>query len=122
MVARLPRLGLIRLNGLLAAVALLIAACGGGSHRNAAPPTSPTPTQAAHRSALLSMFEAGGLMSDPSATLDQLRGLGVDAVRVFVPWGSLAPDPTVRHLPAGQNPASPVIYQGSAWAPYDALV
>ena len=122
MVPRLPRMGLTHLAGLLATAALLAAGCGGGGHASPPPPVKPSPAQAAHRPPLLSMFEAGGLSGDPTAVLTQLRRLGVDVVRVFVPWGALAPNAAARHLPAGENPASPGIYQGSAWASYDGIV
>ena len=95
------------------AAALALAGCGGSS-------TLSLP----HRSApLVSIFEAGPqLLSDPAGTLDTMRSLGVDVVKVFLPWGSIAPDPTATSAPAGFNGADPAAYPAVNWAPYDAIV
>jgi hypothetical protein len=69
------------------------------------------------------MFEADGqLLSDPLGTLATLRSLGVDVVKVYVPWGALAPDPTSSSPPAGFDAANPAAYAATLWAPYDAIV
>jgi hypothetical protein len=71
---------------------------------------------------LISIFEADAqLDADPVGTLRLMRALGVDRVRVFVPWGSIAPDPTARVIPAGFDPTSPGAYPVAALAPYDAI-
>ena len=54
-------------------------------------------------------------------TLDTLRGLGVDRVRVTVLWLALAPDSTSTTRPAGLNATDPAAYSAAAWAPYDRL-
>jgi hypothetical protein len=70
-----------------------------------------------------SIFEAQGqLLSDPGSTLELLRRLGVDHVRVFVPWGALAPDARSRVRPSGFDASSPAAYPSTAWTPYDAIV
>ena len=72
---------------------------------------------------MASIFEAPlQLASAPARTLDLLRRLGVDYVRVSVYWRSLAPSPTSRARPRDFHGASPTAYQASAWAPYDAIV
>jgi hypothetical protein len=75
------------------------------------------------RSGPESIFTPGPpVKSDPAATLDQLRRLGVQRVRVFVPWDSLAPDPTSRQRPPGFDAADPAAYPASNWAIYDTIV
>lgn len=95
-----------------AAVALTAAGCGSSS----------TPPQSATRTApLISMFEAQPqLLTDPSATLDELQRLGVGTIRVFVPWSALAPDPAGRVAPTGA--ATPAAYLNAAWARFDGIV
>jgi hypothetical protein len=104
----------LRKTSLLAlAAALSLAGCGGSS-------SPPLP----HRSArLVSIFEAGPqLLADPAGTLDTLRSLGVDVVKVFVPWNGIAPDPDVTREPAGFDGSDPAAYPAANWAPYDAIV
>ncbi|HTX46160.1 MAG TPA: hypothetical protein VMD48_07780 [Solirubrobacteraceae bacterium] len=93
--------------------ALMLAGCGGSS--------SP---QLPHRSApLVSIFEAGPqLLADPAGTLDTLRSLGVDIVKVFVPWNGIAPDPDATTEPVGFDGSDPAAYPAANWAPYDAIV
>jgi hypothetical protein len=70
-----------------------------------------------------SIFTPGPpLKSDPAGTLDQLRRLGVERVRVFVPWNSLAPDSTSRVRPAGFDAADPAAYPAASWAIYDTIL
>jgi hypothetical protein len=63
------------------------------------------------------------LYSGPEAresALDEIQKIGVDTVRAFVSWNSLAPGATSRSRPAfdGANPAS---YPAGAWDRYDEL-
>src|SRR3954454_8936026 len=51
-----------------------------------------------------------------SATLDEMRGLGADVVKISISWRALANG----GKPA--NPDDPNSYPASAWAPYDAAV
>lgn len=68
------------------------------------------------------------LHADPRGTLAYLRRLGVDTVRVFMPWGSLgslgaiAPDPLSRTPPAGFNGADPAAYPAANWRVYDTII
>jgi hypothetical protein len=76
----------------------------------------------------ISIFEADTqLDADPVGTLRLMRSLGIDRVRVFVPWGalyggpSLAPNPTSRAMPVGFDPTNPAAYSATAWSLYDAI-
>ena len=51
------------------------------------------------------------------ATLDELVALGVDTLKITVPWRALAPAPGSRNRPAGVDLADPAAYSG--WGPYD---
>lgn len=55
-------------------------------------------------------------------TLDQLQSLGVDTIRVFVPWSSIAPAPDSTVAPAGFDAANPAAYPAGGWQPFDELV
>ncbi len=55
-------------------------------------------------------------------TLDQLKRLGVDTIRVTVLWKALAPAPTSATMPAGFAPGDPAAYPAVLWAPYDRVV
>jgi hypothetical protein len=69
------------------------------------------------------IFEAQGqLLEAPGPTLDLLRRLGVDQVRVFVPWSSLAPDTRSQVRPSHFDATAPTSYPDAAWMPYDAIV
>ena len=94
------------------ALVLSGAACGGSSKLK---PSSRPP--------LISIVEAPAqLAASPGATLDQLRRLGVDDVRVTVAWAALAPDPQSPRSPAGLNLDSPSAYSAGAWQVLDAIV
>jgi len=62
------------------------------------------------------------VFSDPVGTMATLRSLGVNEVRIFLPWGSVAPDPTSHTRPSGFNATDPGAYPAIGWAPYDAAV
>jgi hypothetical protein len=68
-------------------------------------------------------FQDNGLMlADPAGTLDRLRTLGVARVRMFVPWGAIAPDPTARQPPPGFVGGDPGAYPAARWAIWDEIV
>jgi hypothetical protein len=69
----------------------------------------------------ISMFEAQELLYNPTGAAQALRLLGVNEVRLVMPWDSLAPNSTSRTAPHFQatNPAS---YSAAAWAQYDAAI
>jgi hypothetical protein len=51
-----------------------------------------------------------------SATLDEMRGLGADVIKISISWRALA------NGGKPSNPDDPNAYPASAWAPYDAVV
>jgi hypothetical protein len=98
-------------------VLLAVALSTGGSPRRAALPPIVS------RIGPESIFEAEPqIHADPAATLNALRRLGVDRVRVYVAWNSLAPDPDARTRPLGFNAADPAAYPQADWAIYDTIV
>ena len=104
----------LRALALALAVALAAAGCGGSAKRS-------HPTPAPTRPALISIFEADQLLSNPAATLDQLRRLGVQDVRVLVRWRTVAPAASSTHAPPHFDASSPAAYPAAGWAPYDAI-
>jgi hypothetical protein len=98
---------------LLAALAL--GACGAHGSSSVSP--------AASRTGPESIFESEPqLDSNPAQTLDLLRRLGVDRVKVYLPWEAIAPDPASRARPAGFDAANSAAYPAGAWAVYDTIV
>lgn len=68
------------------------------------------------------IFEAGPqLLKDPVGTLETLRALGADRVKIFLPWKTLAPDGSARTRPRF-DATDPAAYPAAAFAPYDAIV
>lgn len=57
-----------------------------------------------------------------NATLDEVKALGVDRIRVSVFWNLLAPQPTSGTKPEGFDGSDPNAYAASAWARYDDLI
>ncbi len=62
------------------------------------------------------------LKAQPAQTLDTLASLGVDRVRVFIAWSSIAPAAGARHRPSHFDAADPAAYPRAGWAPYDAIL
>ena len=65
------------------------------------------------------------VFSEPAAlarTLDKLKGLGVDRLRVSVFWAVVAPDATKQTKPAGFDAADPAAYPKDSWTRYDTIV
>ncbi len=118
--------------------ALTLGACGSASRTPSPPagpksspaptsPTAPTAPPAAHartgNGGLISIFGgAAQLTNDPAGTLDQLKKLGVQRIRVDVRWSQFAPAASARQPPAGFRAADPAGYPAAAWAPLDAVV
>ncbi|MFL5821778.1 MAG: hypothetical protein ACJ76S_13940 [Solirubrobacteraceae bacterium] len=67
----------------------------------------------------LQLLYSGGDRRD--ATLKTLQAIGVDSIRVFVSWNSIAPNPTSGSRPAF-NAANPAAYGAAVWDRYDELV
>jgi hypothetical protein len=55
-------------------------------------------------------------------TLDALRALGVDRLRITVLWSSIAPRAGARAAPLGFDGSDPGAYPPAAWAPYDRVL
>lgn len=103
----------LRRAAALLAVLGLLSGCGSSGHGS--PPST--------HSNLETIFEdEGHLHTDPAGTLDLLARLGVDRVRVYIPWQSIAPAATSRHAPAAFNARDPAAYPAAAWAIYDLIV
>jgi len=96
-------------------VALAVGGCGGDSARSTA--QVPTRTRS-----LETIFEAQSeLFASPGPTLEALKRLGVDRVKVFMPWNSIAPGP-VSHTKPSFDATSPAAYPAVLWQSYDQLV
>ena len=57
-----------------------------------------------------------------ASTLDELKSLGVDRIRVTVLWRLVAPDATSQTKPAGFDGANPEAYPAGTWNRYDTIV
>ena len=72
---------------------------------------------------LETIFEAQSqLFANPAAALDQLQQLGVDDVKVFMPWGSMAPDPVSHTRPPSSTPPHRPRTRRRYGRRYDAIV
>jgi hypothetical protein len=61
------------------------------------------------------------LLSDPAATLQEMRHLGVGMVRLLVRWSWIAPSPSSHTMPRF-DATDPNAYPAASWAPLDAVV
>jgi hypothetical protein len=110
----LPGRRTARLRLSCAAVALAAVIAGCGSITAAAP-------RRAH-SNLISIIEAEGFLhDDPPQALATFDSMGVDEVRVFLPWSSFAPDPTASTAPAF-DADDPAAYPPEDWGQLDEIV
>jgi hypothetical protein len=108
--------------GVVSAIALLRAPAGVSSQSTGAPPAASVP-----RGPLESMFQDDRELiysSTPTVahTLDVLRSLGVDRLRLTILWAAIAPAALSATRPAGFDAADPAAYPPSAWAPYDRVL
>jgi hypothetical protein len=95
-------------------MATLLSACG--SRRGSSLTTASRPS-------LESIFEAEQqLHADPVRTLETLRRLGVDRVRVYMGWNAIAPSARSRTRPARFDAANPAAYPAAGWTSYDTIV
>ncbi len=99
---------------LLAAVAVVVVLVTGSSRR------APASVHPGDPQAMLE--EDVNLMSHPARTLQIMRSLGVDVVRLSVAWNTIAPDATAHKPPPGFDGADPAAYPETGWAPYDRIV
>jgi hypothetical protein len=111
----LPRRALVLAAVLAGGVGLAVGGCAGSQTKtvDATPPRS-TPLE--------TIFEAQSeLLTNPVPTLALLKRLGVDDVKLFMPWSSVAPDPLSHTRPAF-DASSPAAYPAVGWGPYDAII
>ena len=104
----------------LALICAAVAGCGGS--RGSTSKTTPLPALQPGRVGPESMFTIASQLTDnPTATLNQLKQLGVDRVHISLPWGSIAPDPQSHTRPAF-DATDPAAYPAAGWAVYDKIV
>jgi len=97
------------------AVAVVVGGCGGGGKAQA--------TSSSRAQPMETIFEAQSqLFANPGQTLDELKRIGVDDIKVFMQWNSMAPNPLGHKRPAGFDAANPDAYPAALWAPYDEVI
>jgi hypothetical protein len=108
------------LSGALLALLAAVAGCGGRSSN-----TATSVQSAIHRAGPISIFEAEYQLRQPAPIAKQnigvLRKLGVDVIRLYMPWSQLAPRPMSRHRPKF-DATDPASYPAAAWSVYDTLI
>jgi hypothetical protein len=62
------------------------------------------------------------LQADPAGTLEQMRTLGADVVRVSMPWQLIAPNPNSKRTPRRFDASDPAAYPEAKWKVWDAIV
>ena len=103
----------LRLCCALALLSALVAGCGSSG--------APVAPRRAH-SNLISIIEAEGFLhTHPARALSTFHALGVDEVRVFLPWSSFAPDSSATTVPAF-NASDPGAYPPTDWPVLDEIV
>jgi hypothetical protein len=74
---------------------------------------------------MISIFEAEaqvrGTPAQTAQSIDELRRLGVDVIRLYMPWNQLAPHPTSRHKPSF-DATDPASYSAATWSIYDTVI
>ena len=77
------------------------------------------PTQARASTGQYEIFQDDPhMLANPAQTLQQIRDLGANVVRVSLQWNLVAPTPR----PPGFDPTDPASYPSANWAPYDTIV
>jgi hypothetical protein len=59
------------------------------------------------------------VLSQPQATLQRMRDLGVGVVRLSLRWDQIAPDPGSTKAPEHFDASDPAAYSAASWARYD---
>jgi Cellulase (glycosyl hydrolase family 5) len=71
----------------------------------------------------ISIMEPGpAVLSDPTGVMHTMQLLGVNAIRLNISWGTVAPDAGSTKAPKHFNASQPGSYAESLFAPYDAAV
>ncbi len=60
--------------------------------------------------------------AEVAQTMDRLKGLGVDRLRISVFWGTVAPESLSQTKPEGFDATNPGAYPPDAWDRYDTIV
>jgi hypothetical protein len=60
--------------------------------------------------------------ANPALALQTFQELGVQRVRVFFTWASIAPSPSSATKPKGFDATDPASYPAAGWSTYDAIV
>lgn len=61
-------------------------------------------------------------VAEREGILDQLQGLGVDTLRIVIPWRAIVPSPKGSSRPSGFDPKNPAAYGGGVMDSTDASV
>ena len=62
------------------------------------------------------------IQANPAGTLERLRALGADVVRVAMRWELIAPSPNGTHLPRDFDGSDPAAYPAANWKVWDEIV
>ena len=62
------------------------------------------------------------LQADPAGTLERMRALGAEVVRVSMPWQMIAPASSSAHAPRGFDASDPAAYPAANWKLWDAIM
>jgi hypothetical protein len=68
------------------------------------------------------MQDDPGVLSNPGATLQTMRNLGVDRVRLSVRWSEIAPSPNSIRPPGHFDASNPASYPARNWGVFDNVV
>ena len=63
-----------------------------------------------------------GTTQTQDSTLDDLKAMGVDRIRVSLFWNSVAPDAKSKTKPSGFDAGDPAAYPAGVWDKYDHLI
>jgi hypothetical protein len=97
------------------AVAAALSVAGGFAAAAAAPALGSTTQQ--------SIMEAGPqLLENPSGTLNTLRLLGVQRIRLAMTWSRVAPNSDSRKAPKHFQASNPASYPAANWNVWDQIV
>ena len=118
---RSPRL-LAVVGGVILIIVILVVVLVAGSG-SSGPPVAALPAASRTGPPLETIFTPGAqLKTDPAGTLDTLKQIGVDRVRLFFTWSELAPDSGATTEPAGFDASNPAAYPAAGWTTYDTIV
>jgi hypothetical protein len=100
-------------------IAVIVACLGAVLAALPSPALASTSQEAIMQDDGLLLFSGTG---QRDATLDEMRSLGAQAVRVFVYWDAVAPESRSTQRPPGFDPADPTSYPSNLWDRFDGVV